>query len=557
MLTPETILQNRYLVMNLLAQGGMGAVYQAKDQRLGNIVALKETFFNSDTLSNAFEREARLLADLRHTALPVVSDHFKEGDGQFLVMQFIPGDDLAALLERDKKPFAVKDVLQWADRLLDALDYLHTHEPPIIHRDIKPQNLKLTSRGEVVLLDFGLAKGAAHGMTSINSNQSIHGYTAIYAPLEQIQGGGTEARSDLYSLAATFYHLLTGVAPADALTRAEAILDGKPDPLVPLTRLNPQIPPAVNIVLLRAMSMRREQRYLNAAEMRRALQEAAGVSASLNNSAPSFASPTVLGGTPTRPNLQSQQPVPPVQSTQVFSAAKPVSQAQTPTIVGATTLKRNANSDMRSPATRFPGTQPYNYDPASQKSSPNLYIIGGLILLVATLAVVIMTRKGADKTVEYVTLPNSSGANSNPSTTNAADGKTDSNDSGRDNDRMREASNSGTPSVNASQPSNTTPQPEKSTTETAQQPSVSETPQTAASKEATQTSAASGSRTPSMVKQGDGKLPTPDPPAQSAPKPEEPRPSPSYPMGPPPPPPPPHYDPRRPPPPHPGRPPHK
>ena len=212
MLTPETILQNRYLILTLLAQGGMGAVYQAKDQRLGNIVALKETFFNDDALSNAFEREARLLADLHHAALPVVSDHFKEGDGQFLVMQFIPGDDLATLLERDKKPFPVQDVLQWADRLLDALDYLHTHEPPIIHRDIKPQNMKLTARGEIVLLDFGLAKGAAHGMTNINSNQSIHGYTPIYAPLEQIQGSGTEARSDLYSLAATLYHLLTGVS---------------------------------------------------------------------------------------------------------------------------------------------------------------------------------------------------------------------------------------------------------------------------------------------------------------------------------------------------------
>jgi serine/threonine protein kinase len=91
--------------------------------------------------------------------LPRVSDHFSEGDGQFLVMQYIPGDDLSEMMTRKRSPFPANQVLTWADQLLDALDYLHTQDPQIVHRDIKPQNLKLTSRGQIILLDFGLAKG--------------------------------------------------------------------------------------------------------------------------------------------------------------------------------------------------------------------------------------------------------------------------------------------------------------------------------------------------------------------------------------------------------------
>ena len=159
MIAPDTLLQNRYLVQKQIGQGGMGAVYMATDQRFGSTVALKETFFNDPNLLKAFEREARLLNHLRHPALPRVSDHFTEEDGQFLVMEFIPGADLSEMLKEKSAPFPASDVLEWADQLLDALEYLHTHEPPVIHRDIKPQNLKLTSRRHIVLLDFGLAKG--------------------------------------------------------------------------------------------------------------------------------------------------------------------------------------------------------------------------------------------------------------------------------------------------------------------------------------------------------------------------------------------------------------
>src|ERR1043165_5456204 len=274
MLTPETVLQGRYRIVRQLGQGGMGAVYEAVDQRLDTTVALKETLFADERLRKQFEREARLLARLHHPALPRVSDHFSEGDGQFLVMQYIPGDDLSEMMARKRSPFPANQVLTWADQLLDALDYLHTQDPQIVHRDIKPQNLKLTSRGQIILLDFGLAKGQAGEISRVTTAASIFGYTPNYAPLEQIQGLGTDTRSDLYSLGATLYHLLTGVKPPDALTRAAAIVNGQADPLLKASEVNSAVEPELDHVLAKAMAQNREQRYATADDMRKALHSA-------------------------------------------------------------------------------------------------------------------------------------------------------------------------------------------------------------------------------------------------------------------------------------------
>lgn len=274
MLTPETVLQGRYRIVRQLGQGGMGAVYEAIDQRLDTTVALKEMLFADERLRKQFEREARLLARLHHPALPRVSDHFSEDDGQFLVMQYIPGDDLSEMMARRRGPFPANQALTWADQLLDALDYLHTQDPQIVHRDIKPQNLKLTARGQIILLDFGLAKGQAGEISRVTTTASIFGYTPNYAPLEQIQGLGTDSRSDLYSLGATLYHLLTGVKPPDALTRAAAIVNGQPDPLLKASEANAEVAPQVDQVLAKAMAQNREQRYATAVDMRKALHGA-------------------------------------------------------------------------------------------------------------------------------------------------------------------------------------------------------------------------------------------------------------------------------------------
>jgi hypothetical protein len=281
MLTEGIVLNHRYRILRVLSdQGGMGVVYQAADQSFSDdTVVIKQSRFTDEYLCRAFEREARLLYKLRHDALPRVIDYFALPDaGQFFVMDFIPGRDLHELLEerlkRGQGPFPVELVLQWADCLLDALHYLHTQESPIIHRDLKPQNLKLRPDGKLFLLDFGLAKGATAGMTAVGS--SVRGYTPHYAPLEQIRGKGTDARSDLYSLAITLHHLLTGQIPPDAVARATETLSGNPDPLRPAHELNPQVPLAVSELLQEAAALNQQDRPASAAEMKGALQVARG-----------------------------------------------------------------------------------------------------------------------------------------------------------------------------------------------------------------------------------------------------------------------------------------
>jgi len=268
MIENGTLLQDRYLIERQIGAGGMGAVYLAVDRRFGSHVAIKETFYKNDELGEAFEREAHLLNSLLHPVLPHVSDFFTEAGGHFLVMQFIEGEDLFEVLKREGA-FPMRNVLRWTDSLLDALDYLHSHEPPVIHRDIKPQNLKITPRGDVILLDFGLAK--------LNSDDpqgalSVFGYSRKYSPLEQIQGTGTDARSDLFALAATAYHLLTGKPPLEALQRASAIIAGNADPLPLASELNAEIPVGVANVLNSALALNPAQRFVSAKAMRQALE---------------------------------------------------------------------------------------------------------------------------------------------------------------------------------------------------------------------------------------------------------------------------------------------
>jgi serine/threonine protein kinase len=271
LLTPETILQSRYRILRHLGNGGMGAVYQAVDLRLGHTVALKQTLTADVELWKQFEQEARLLAQLNHPVLPRVTDYFTEGNRAFFVMQFVEGVDLAEIIAQQPGPFPQKTVIAWADQLLDALIYLHSHERQIIHRDIKPHNLKVTPTGQIALLDFGLAKSGGSN-SHLESCRSVFGYTPRYAPLEQIQDLGTSPRSDIYALGATLYHLLTGVKPPDALARAAALISAKPSPLKPANEINSAVGPELAAILSKAMAQNPNERYAGAVEFREALR---------------------------------------------------------------------------------------------------------------------------------------------------------------------------------------------------------------------------------------------------------------------------------------------
>jgi serine/threonine protein kinase len=267
LLGSHAILQNRYEIMSLLGCGGMGAVYLALDHRLGqNRVAVKENLDTSQQAATQFQQEANVLAQLDHPNLPKVIDHFIEPTGrQYLVMEYIAGDDLAtAVKQRGALPEA--QVLAWADELLDALIYLHEQPQPILHRDIKPSNVKITPKGKVKLVDFGLVK--FYSPANPYTATLVHGRGSPgYAPPEQHNPAGhTDARSDIYALGATLYHLLTGEAPATATDRI-----ANPTGFLLPRHINAAIAPATEAVILRAIELPMSHRFQTAREMRRAL----------------------------------------------------------------------------------------------------------------------------------------------------------------------------------------------------------------------------------------------------------------------------------------------
>jgi len=232
---------------------------------------VKETLSAEPSALARFAQEAQLLARLQHPALPRVSDHFFEDNRAFLVMQFITGVDLAKIIAQQPGPFPQDQVVAWADQLLDALIYLHSQERQVIHRDIKPHNLKLTATGQIALLDFGLAK-TQPADSSCSFKPGFAGYTRQYAPLEQIQDLATGPESDIYALGATLYYLLTGHKPIDALTRAAAITHGEPDPLKPANEIYESVGPEIAAILSKAMAQRPEERYASASDFREALR---------------------------------------------------------------------------------------------------------------------------------------------------------------------------------------------------------------------------------------------------------------------------------------------
>jgi tetratricopeptide (TPR) repeat protein len=269
-LSTGQVLHNRYRIVKLLGQGGFGAVYHAWDVQLSGPCALKENFDTSPSARNQFSREASLLYNLRHPGLPKVIDHFVvPGQGQYLVMEYIEGQDLQGMLDaslaamRTSPPASgepaqanrglpATQVIPWILQVCEALEYLHRHKPPIIHRDVKPANIRITPEGQAVLVDFGIAKiYDAQSSTTLGARAVTPGFS----PVEQYGQGGTDSRTDIYALGATLYNLLTGQAPPESIQRVAQ------DTLVPPRVLNPGIHPLIASAIMKAMQLNPQGRF--------------------------------------------------------------------------------------------------------------------------------------------------------------------------------------------------------------------------------------------------------------------------------------------------------
>ena len=288
--TNQVLNQGRYRIIHHVGPSDNSGLYQAYDTVSNANVVLKETE------GSAVSTATKALSDLKHNSLLNVRDYFSELDRQYIVIESTDGQDLAELLAGNGKAPAVSDVVKWADNLLDALNYLHTHRPPVLHGDIKPENIRLTSSFEIKLLSPAVSRDrddefAVSAMADTASlpyrslEQLWEGLDAASRKViansfdeasEEILREEPDERADLYALAATLYHALTKVAPADAMARTLEILDGNDDPMQPAYQLDGKIPKAVSDVIMKALEIRRENRFDSASAMHAALRSAAG-----------------------------------------------------------------------------------------------------------------------------------------------------------------------------------------------------------------------------------------------------------------------------------------
>jgi serine/threonine protein kinase/pSer/pThr/pTyr-binding forkhead associated (FHA) protein len=266
MLAPGALLQNRYRVLRLSERNAASATYEAIDQRFGNTVNLKEWEpGGADALRDAFIREAAFLNRHFHVGLPFVYDTFAEAGALYMVSRYIPGISVAEMLASRQPMAGVANATQWLDRILDVLDALHSGDRPVVHGNINPHAIRVTPRGDAVLVDFSFA---------IEGRGRPLGYTLPYAPYEQIQGLEIDASADLYALAATFYHVLTDQPPPNAYERMSGWANGAPVVLRPANEINPAVPAAVAAVIDRAMALRKFDRIVSATELRSTLRTA-------------------------------------------------------------------------------------------------------------------------------------------------------------------------------------------------------------------------------------------------------------------------------------------
>ena len=302
--TTELLQEGRYRIDHSPTETGEEKTFEAYDTVRNTNVIVREipvklnkvaTVSQRESLKLAFATQAKALTEIEHDALLHVHDFFSEIDRQYLVMEAIEGESLADQIRKQNKPFSVDEVTSWADQLLDALNYLHSRKPAIIHRNINPVNVKVGPSGKIKLLGVGVESSpdSEFGASQVDDDE------LRYSPMEQIWPGLDPAsqkvitnsyddrserilkqpldeRSDIYALGATLYFLITGVEPVDPLERSIEILEGKLDPLPEPSKVDPRIPADISDVLMKALEIKRENRFDSAMIMRQVLQTALG-----------------------------------------------------------------------------------------------------------------------------------------------------------------------------------------------------------------------------------------------------------------------------------------
>lgn len=407
-LTSGFTLRDRYIIKSQLGRGGMGAVYLAEDTALDQLVAVKTNLNPSQQSQRQFETEARLLAKLRHPNLPLVFDHFIIDNIQYLVMDYIPGEDLSQILEKEG-PQAVYKVLEWADQISSALTYLHTQDPPVIHRDIKPANLKIQPDGKIVLVDFGIAK-ASEGDTTVGAR----GYSPGFAPPEQYSDAVTGPYSDQYSFAATMYTLLTGHAPPESVD----MMFGQKT-LTPTRTFAPKVPLHVDNAIQRALQVEPDKRYHSIEQFLTALTDPSALAgASTEPAVPQAADATLVLPQVhdlAEPTIAAQD------ATQAVQDATQAAQEITQEVPDASQAGQDATlaaQDFTQPVqdatqveqgvTHAVSEPPQKQPPAEARTKPNrmpFYLVGIFVVAAVVVGAFLLFGGGDGETNEVAALP--------------------------------------------------------------------------------------------------------------------------------------------------------
>ena len=378
MLKPGTLLSDRYTIDSVLGQGGMGAVYLARMEALGDKkVAVKEMVlqgFSNDELTKAveqFKREAAFLANLEHPNLVQVTDFFVEGEKHYLVMAYITGETLQQKLKRQGRPFTWAQIKPYAEPLVEVLHYLHTQDPPILFRDLKPANIMIEESGRLRLIDFGIARTAQAGDRTSTFLQGTG--TSGFSPIEQYGSTqSTDQRSDIYSLGATLYYLMTGKLPPDAVAR---ISQGKE--LIPASKINPSLPPGMDELLSKAMEVRQQGRHNSMMEFKQEMMALAASGIDDDGVTEDFGQlPAVGESTRTPPPSvapQKEKPATAIKIEMFPTAPQQPKQSNTPWIIGASSLAVASFAIIAMISSYMPGDPDPNKSPVSdQKITQNV-----------------------------------------------------------------------------------------------------------------------------------------------------------------------------------------